>query len=68
MEKNLKHKTSTVKLNRERRISYIYKEVQEEEVINKCLMQKCGRLFRAKSKYNRICNECKGTETWKMGW
>ena len=42
------NKTSEIKLKRTSRSSYIYKEVQDDEVINKCLTARCGRLFRAK--------------------
>jgi len=31
----------------------------------KCL--KCGRTFKSKSQYNRICDGCKNTKEWQYG-
>lgn len=59
-------KTSEKILKRPLKRSLVYKEVVEQEVIiNICIGFCKGRKFRAMSKFNKICPQCKQSERWR---
>jgi len=64
-EANNKNKTAMKILNRPIKQSQVYAEVQEEFVLVKCIgFCNPPRLFRAVSKFNKICPQCKASDRW----
>jgi hypothetical protein len=62
----MKNKTAEAILNRPIKKSKIYKEVQEEFILNKCIgFCNPPRIFRAASKINKICPQCKASDRWR---
>jgi len=63
---NNKTKTALKILNRPIKQSRVYAEVQEEVVLVKCIgFCNPPRLFRAVSKLNKICPQCKASDRWR---
>jgi hypothetical protein len=65
-KQNKRTKTYDAILKRPVRLSGLKKEVAEEVVINQCIgFCNPPRKFRATSKYNKICPQCKLSERWR---
>lgn len=59
-------KTREAILKRPLKKSVAYLEVYENKTfIQICL--RCNHQFRAISKFNKVCDQCKATDTWKNG-
>lgn len=66
METNTKSKTADKILKRPLKRSLVHAEVQEEVILVKCIgFCKPARVFRAISKINKICPQCKASDRWR---
>lgn len=61
-----KQQTAEAILKRPLKRSMVHAEVQEEVILVKCIgFCKPARTFRAVSKINKICPQCKESERWR---
>lgn len=65
MKLETKYKKTASLMTRPTKKSQVYKEVNNYNRIHNCLS--CPRQFRAKSKYNKVCDMCKLSDRWR-GW